>query len=487
MAFTHDFSSVQALPFANGTAVFDDAFPGARATVLTGGPEQSEVIYDGGFVRTRPNDCLHKVGEEQVTRPPALPAAPAGSATEQQKFEAPEALVARINAAHRDIEITAQIAAMDIVRKAMAIGDDLLKLKPQIEEGRWVRYLDQYCAFSRSTAYNYIALAESRSVIEANFQRVGNNLSLRGALKLITKKPTPPEPTEGTVSEAESPASESLYDTAAANGDDAEAPGAVEPTDGEKSASLPKQRSRKSGFDAKHYASVLGFRLREDVDRLIDLSDEYPERFEAVLEHILSDHTVVDALAELAERARHPKIGALIAAVIGDAGGAAPDGHFEYPCNPAVSEFFSQAGGGDIFDWIPADRRDEVCRGFLDRLTVAGTCKVMSDEFGRQLRARLPAPKRNEQLDIEPYSLPDDGSIPLFLRRVTDADKKAIAEIQERAAERKRLKTMSRIAKLKAKQSGALRKMPTQGKDALALINADEVACVDRQLPQKVT
>jgi len=67
MAFTHDFSSVQALPFANGTAVFDDAFPGARATVLTGGPEQSEVIYDGGFVRTRPNDCLHKVGEEQVT------------------------------------------------------------------------------------------------------------------------------------------------------------------------------------------------------------------------------------------------------------------------------------------------------------------------------------------------------------------------------------------------------------------------------------
>jgi hypothetical protein len=169
----------------------------------------------------------------------------------------------------------------------------------------------------------------------------------------------------------------------------------------------------------------------------------------------------------------------------GDAGGAAPDGHFEYLCNPAVSEFFSQAGGGDIFAWIPAERRDEVCRGFLDRLTAAGMCKVMSDEFGRQLRARLPAPKRNEQLEIGPYSntsvdtiLPDDGSIPPFLRRtgLTDADKKAIAEIENREAERKRRESMNRIAKLKAKQSGALRKMPVQGKDALALINADEAA-----------
>jgi hypothetical protein len=161
-------------------------------------------------------------------------------------------------------------------------------------------------------------------------------------------------------------------------------PGAIAPV------SLPKPRSRKSRFDAEHYAFVIG----EHVCRLNDLQDDYPERFDAILDHILSDRTVVDALAELV---RHPKIGALT-------GSAAPDAYTEYLCNPALSEFFSQAGGGDIYNWLPADRRDEVCCAFLDRLTVAGMCKVMSDEFGRQLRDRLPAPKRNEQHDIGPYS-----------------------------------------------------------------------------------
>jgi hypothetical protein len=58
-------------------------------------------------------------------------------------------------------------------------------------------------------------------------------------------------------------------------------------------------------------------------------------------------------------------------------------------------EFFARASGADIYDRIPAARLDEVCRAFLDRLTVDGMRMRMSDEFGRQLRARLPAPKKN--------------------------------------------------------------------------------------------
>jgi len=68
MSITLDASPAQ-VPYQNGTAVFDDAFPGARANVIAAGLEQSDI--------TRPNDCLHKVGEEQAAAEPALPAAPA--------------------------------------------------------------------------------------------------------------------------------------------------------------------------------------------------------------------------------------------------------------------------------------------------------------------------------------------------------------------------------------------------------------------------
>jgi hypothetical protein len=58
-----------------------------------------------------------------------------------------------------------------------------------------------------------------------------------------------------------------------------------------------------------------------------------------------------------------------------------------------LEEFFAQAGGADIFDRIPADRLDEVIATFLDKLTVEGMRTRMSEEFGHELRARVPAPK----------------------------------------------------------------------------------------------
>ena len=58
-----------------------------------------------------------------------------------------------------------------------------------------------------------------------------------------------------------------------------------------------------------------------------------------------------------------------------------------------LEEFFAQASGADIYDRIPTDRLDKVCSAFLDKLTPDGMCARMSNEFGEQLRKRMPAPK----------------------------------------------------------------------------------------------
>jgi hypothetical protein len=60
---------------------------------------------------------------------------------------------------------------------------------------------------------------------------------------------------------------------------------------------------------------------------------------------------------------------------------------------PILEEYFAKAGGADIYDRIPVARLDEVIAAFLDKLTVEGMCTRMSEEFGRELRARVPAPK----------------------------------------------------------------------------------------------
>jgi hypothetical protein len=62
-----------------------------------------------------------------------------------------------------------------------------------------------------------------------------------------------------------------------------------------------------------------------------------------------------------------------------------------------LEEYFAEAGGTDLYDRIPADRRAEVVRAFLDRLTADAMCEVMSPEFGKKLRDRMPAPKRKSE------------------------------------------------------------------------------------------
>jgi ParB-like chromosome segregation protein Spo0J len=66
-----------------------------------------------------------------------------------------------------------------------------------------------------------------------------------------------------------------------------------------------KPRARKSRFDAEHYAFI----LRAHVSGLAALLDEYPDRFAAVLDHLLGD---ADVVTELARLAQHPKVQAAI-------------------------------------------------------------------------------------------------------------------------------------------------------------------------------
>jgi len=68
--------------------------------------------------------------------------------------------------------------------------------------------------------------------------------------------------------------------------------------------------------------------------------------------------------------------------------------------------------------------------------------------------------------------LNDPLDIPVCLRRapVHAADEAAIAEIAAKMEEQQKAKARGRIAKLKAKQSGDTKKMPLQGKEALAAI-----------------
>lgn len=63
---------------------------------------------------------------------------------------------------------------------------------------------------------------------------------------------------------------------------------------------------------------------------------------------------------------------------------------------------------------------------------------------------------------------------------LTAADRKAIAELQQRSNEHKTAKTTARISKLKAAVSGDRKKMPLQGKDAVKAIHDESKVDVRR-------
>jgi hypothetical protein len=65
---------------------------------------------------------------------------------------------------------------------------------------------------------------------------------------------------------------------------------------------------------------------------------------------------------------------------------ATPELVNEVDSSAVPTEFFEWASGSDIYDFIPAHRRAEVCAAFLDSLTTKGMLAVMSAAFGQALR-----------------------------------------------------------------------------------------------------
>jgi len=289
----------------------------------------------------------------------------------------------------------------------IAIGRHLTEVRDQIEPGEWLAWLEAEFGWSDQTARRFMHVyglsrdARLNTCVELDLPlHVLYCLAAPKAedarQEIADRIAAGEEVTRETVEEAiarirqkgraieeaiaAAAPGDTLFSESANSGT---APGAIAP------ASWPKPRSRKSRFDAEHYASVVGRRLSQEVSGLINLLDEYPDRFDAVLDHLRGNSDFIEAVTELM---RQPK---LRAALEEAAGGAAPDGHVEYSCNPAVSEFFSTAGGVDIFEWVPAGRRIEVARGFLDKLTVAGVLGERHDigpyspDENDQLRARV--------------------------------------------------------------------------------------------------
>lgn len=81
-----------------------------------------------------------------------------------------------------------------IVVGAMAIGDDLTKIKRLVGHGKFLKYVEDNCNMSNKTAERYMNLAENRSTLEAKLKELGDkfesisNLSLARAERLIDGK-----------------------------------------------------------------------------------------------------------------------------------------------------------------------------------------------------------------------------------------------------------------------------------------------------------
>jgi hypothetical protein len=88
-----------------------------------------------------------------------------------------------IRAGHEAVQ-NAMSNALDI---ALQTGDVLLAARDRISTG-WIRWLQDECGINRATAHLYMKLAGKREEIE-NARAQIHDLSLRGAYRLITKKP----------------------------------------------------------------------------------------------------------------------------------------------------------------------------------------------------------------------------------------------------------------------------------------------------------
>jgi hypothetical protein len=97
-------------------------------------------------------------------------------------------LAAEINAAHEEV----MTGARHTVKHAMRVGDLLIEAQKAVQYGKWIPWVAEHCKFSKDTSENYIHLAKHRAEIEAKMaedSEHSRNLAIRGALRLVPKKP----------------------------------------------------------------------------------------------------------------------------------------------------------------------------------------------------------------------------------------------------------------------------------------------------------
>jgi hypothetical protein len=79
-----------------------------------------------------------------------------------------------------------------------------------------------------------------------------------------------------------------------------------------------------------------------------------------------------------------------------------------------LEEYFAQATGSDIFDRITKARGAIAHTEYLDRLTVNGMLKFASDEFRRQLCAKLPGKSKKFKTETAVQTGRDPSGKPVF-------------------------------------------------------------------------
>ena len=117
---------------------------------------------------------------ETVTRSPGT----AGETKSDFRVTVLDEFAEEIRAGHDAI----QQAMFNALNIALHTGDVLLAARDRISTG-WIRWLQDECGINRITAHLYMKLAAKRDEIEKARTQVPD-LSLRGAYRLITKKPS---------------------------------------------------------------------------------------------------------------------------------------------------------------------------------------------------------------------------------------------------------------------------------------------------------
>jgi len=127
--------------------------------------------------------------------------------------------IGEIKRLHKKVEASMAKAvetARSVVEDSIRIGELLTEAKKKVKHGEWLAWIEGNMPFSQPTASRYIKLFENRSQIIHTLQTV-NNLSLRGALQLLTareeepeEKAAKPEPENKTPKKEEKPKKEEV-------------------------------------------------------------------------------------------------------------------------------------------------------------------------------------------------------------------------------------------------------------------------------------